>query len=455
MTPADALTQITWLEELYTLSQTAAAATVLEEALNSMLNHIADGFSAGSGTLALVMPGDNQMLQIAAGTDLPREAIGRLVALGHGVLGRVAQSGLPVLINGALEVAQTSRPAGLTTRRAPSSSMCWPLALKGRIVGVLSMNRFEGHEAFHEGDLQRGTIMANMLALVVENLRMHREQQQRIEHLSELNARVTEMNRQLASTHAQLVQSEKMASIGQLAAGVAHEINNPIGFVTSNVGTLSAYLDQLVAALGIAPGTAASTPELQETLDDIPLLVKETREGLDRVRKIVENLREFSSSGTQSPWEWADLSALVHGAALAAQGNPQHPIACVCHLPDLPAVQCMPAQIRQVFAHLLRNAAQASPAGGSAVISAQVHGDQVSLSVTDQGCGIRAADLPRVFEPFFTTWPVGQGQGLGLSLSYTIVQHHHGRMEVCSEPDRGTTLTVTLPIRQPEDSTCP
>lgn len=89
------------------------------------------------------------------------------------------------------------------------------------------------------------------------------------------------------------------------------------------------------------------------------------------------------------------------------------------------------------------------------MISAQVHGDQVSLSVTDQGCGIRAADLPRVFEPFFTTWPVGQGQGLGLSLSYTIVQHHHGRMEVCSEPDRGTTLTVTLPIRQPEDSTCP
>jgi len=455
MTPADALTQITWLEELYTLSQTAAAATVLEEALNSMLNHIADGFSAGSGTLALVMPDDNQMLQIAAGTDLPREAIGRLVALGHGVLGRVAQSGLPILINGALEVAQTSRPAGLTTRRAPSSSMCWPLALKGRIVGVLSMNRFEGHEAFHEGDLQRGTIMANMLALVVENLRMHREQQQRIEHLSELNARVTEMNRQLASTHAQLVQSEKMASIGQLAAGVAHEINNPIGFVTSNVGTLSAYIDQLVAALGIAPGRAAATPELQETLDDIPLLIKETREGLERVRKIVENLREFSSNGTQSPWEWADLSALLHGAALAAQGNAQHPIACVCQLPDLPAVQCMPAQIRQVFVHLLRNAAQASPAGGSAVISAQVHGDQVSLSVTDQGCGISAAHLPRVFEPFFTTWPVGQGQGLGLSLSYNIVQHHHGRMEVRSEPGLGTTMTVTLPIRQPEDSTCP
>lgn len=454
MPPADDLTQITWLEELYALSQTAAAATVLEDALNSMLAHIADGFSAGSGTLALMTPDDDQLLQIAAGTDLPREAIGRQVALGHGVLGRVAQSGQPVLINGALDVAQTSRPVGLSTRRAPSSSMCWPMTLKGRIVGVFSMNRFEGHEAFNEGDLQRGTIMANMLALVVENLCMHREQQQRIEHLSELNARVTEMNRQLASTQAQLVQSEKMASIGQLAAGVAHEINNPIGFVTSNVGTLSAYIDQLVAALGIPDGTMGATPELQETLDDIPLLVKETREGLDRVRKIVEALRDFSGIDVRAPWEWVDLSVLLQRAAMEAQGSEQHPIACVCQVPDLPAVQCMSTQISQVCAHLLRNAAQASPAGGTAVISAQVHGDQVSLAVTDQGCGISAAHLPRIFEPFFTTWPIGQGQGLGLSLAYNIVQQHHGRMEVRSEPGLGTTMTVTLPIQQPAEPPC-
>jgi two-component system NtrC family sensor kinase len=134
-------------------------------------------------------------------------------------------------------------------------------------------------------------------------------------------------------------------------------------------------------------------------------------------------------------------------AAQAAQADDHYPITCDCDVPDLPTVQCMPVQISQVMSHLLRNAAQASPTGARALIKAELGDEQVIISVTDQGCGIAADNLSRIFEPFFTTWPVGQGQGLGLSLAYNIVQQHHGRMGVASEPGKGCRMTVMLPIQ--------
>ena len=444
------LTRISWLEELYALSQTAASATVLEEALGSMLRHIADGFAAGSGTLALMLP-TQEILEIAAGTDLPKEAIGQRIAMGQGVLGRVAQSGEPVLINGTLESSQTSRPAGASARRTPSSSMCWPLSLKGQTIGVFSMNRFEQDAPFDREDLQRGSIMANMLALVVENLRMHRDQQQRIADLSGLNQQLVAVNRQLADTQVQLLQTEKMASIGQLAAGMAHEINNPIGFVSSNLRTLSGYVDQLLARVQSAQGGAALDEDLQYLVEDVPVLVKETRDGLERVRKIVQDLRDFSRVDASEAWEWADLKSAWASTVNVGLNDYKGKLAIENHLGDLPPVQCLLSEMNQVFLSLLLNAAQASKVGGSIWIRGGVDGDQVCFEVEDQGCGIPAENLTRIFEPFFTTRPIGQGTGLGLSLAYSILQKHHGSIDVSSEVGVGSRFKLRLPLRQPQE----
>ncbi len=444
------LTKISWLEELYALSQTAASATVLEDALNSMLRHIADGFAAGSGTLALMLPAQN-VLEIAAGTDLPKEAIGQRIAMGQGVLGRVAQSGKPVLINGQLESSQTSRPAGANARRAPSSSLCWPLSLKGQIIGVFSMNRFESHAPFDELDLQRGSIMANMLALMVENLRMHRDRQQRIDHLSQLNQQLVALNRQLAETQAQLLQTEKMASIGQLAAGMAHEINNPIGFVSSNLRTLSGYVDQLLAR---AQAAAGPTPDedLQYLVEDVPVLVNETREGLERVRKIVQDLRDFSRVDAREQWEWADLKAAWTSTVNVGLNDYKNKVRVEVALEGLPPVQCVLAEMNQVFLSLLRNAAQASEAGGLIAVRGQVQDGLVRMEIEDHGCGIAPENLSRIFEPFFTTRPVGHGTGLGLSLAYSIMRKHHGSIEVHSQVGQGSRFVLQLPVRQPQTS---
>jgi signal transduction histidine kinase len=440
----DKLARLAWLEELYALSHAAATATVLEDALVTMLKHIAAGFDATSGTLALMSP-TGQELEIAAGIDLPREAIGQRVALGQGVLGRVARSGEPVLINGALHSSQTSRPAGPSHRRQPSSSVCWPLMLKGQVIGVFSMNRFDGDVPFDDRDLQRGSIMANMVALVVENLRMHREQQLRITHLSDLNRRLSELNRQLADTQAQLLQNEKMASIGQLAAGVAHEINNPIGFVSSNLRTLSGYVDQLLARIQASHGPRLDE-ELQYVVDDVPLLVKETRDGLERVRKIVQDLRDFSRVDAAEHWEQADLNAALRSTINIGLTDFRHKVTVECDLEALPPVTCLLSQINQVFLNLLVNAAQASQEGGCVTVRSRVRGSEVEIAVEDQGCGIEPDNLNRIFDPFFTTKPVGQGTGLGLSLAYSIVRKHDGAISVCSEPGHGAIFHVRLPI---------
>jgi two-component system NtrC family sensor kinase len=445
---AENLINLSWVEELYTLSQTAASATVLEDALNSMLRHIASGFEADSGTLALMVPTEN-VLEIAAGTDLPKEAIGQRVEMGQGVLGRVAQRREPMLINGTLDASNTSRPAGVHARRQPSSAMCWPLLLKGQVIGVFSVNRFESDALFQSGDVQRGSIMANMLALVIENLRMHRDQQLRIAHLSELNARLAQLNGQLSNTQAKVLQNEKMASIGQLAAGVAHEINNPIGFVSSNLSTLSRYVNLLLTKVQATQGGQGFDEELQYVVEDVPELLKETRNGLERVSKIVQDLRDFSRIDAGDEWELADVNAALRNTASIGLIDYQDKLTIDCVLGDLPPVRCLLSRINLVFLNVLVNAAQASLPGGVISIRSRVDGEMVCIDIEDHGCGIPSQHLARIFEPFFTTRPVGHGTGLGLSLAYSIMQLHHGSIDAHSEVGRGTTCHIRVPIRQP------
>ena len=438
------------VEELHELSRAADGES---HALQAMLSHIVRSFGAQSGSLAVVDRAEPAQLRIVAGIDLPPGVIGQAVALGSGVLGKVAQSGEPMLINGVLQRSGEDPKPDREEREErvkgrPRSAICWPLAIKNRRIGALAMNRLADDPPFTELDVQRGRSLVTLVALVVDNANLQTEQLDRIERLSQLNEDMRSMNAQLQATQHQLMQSEKMASIGQLAAGVAHEINNPVGYVYSNLSTLQGYVGELLAAVrhlrgkGDGPEPNCDIDFLEE---DIPALVSETREGLDRVKKIVQDLKDFSRVDASDDWEHANLVKGLESTLNIVQNEIKYKATVVKELQPLPDVPCLPTQLNQVFMNLLVNAAQAIADKGTITLRSGCDESKVWIEVGDDGCGMSTAVQSRIFEPFFTTKPVGKGTGLGLSVSYSIVRKHRGTIELDSAPGRGTTFRVVLP----------
>lgn len=271
--------------------------------------------------------------------------------------------------------------------------------------------------------------------------------------------------RSLAGAQEQLLQSEKMASIGQLAAGVAHEINNPIGYVHSNLGTLREYTGALFAMIEAyanamaAPDPAAQRDELREKrekldidfiLGDLPQLLDESREGIERVTRIVQDLKEFSHVGRNETMRPTDLVKGLESTLNIVWNDLKYKAKVEKIYGEMPAVECLPSEINQVFMNLLINAGQAIAERGVITLACGHENDEAWVSIADTGCGIPEDALGRIFEPFFTTKPVGRGTGLGLAISYRIVEKHHGRIEVQSTVGQGTAFRVVLPVRQPE-----
>jgi signal transduction histidine kinase len=296
--------------------------------------------------------------------------------------------------------------------------------------------------------------------MMEEEIEQRKAVQQRLEIEKEQQRRLIQ---ELEQTHRQLLQSEKLASIGQLAAGVAHEINNPISFVHANLNTLKRWVAQLLEvivaqeAVTGAPAASMLAPvsqmagelDLDYVRNDIMMLVEESLEGAVRVRQIVRDLRDFSRpSGDE--WAMADLHAGLESTLNVVHNEIKYKATVVREYGELPPIECNVAQLNQVFMNLLVNAAQAMREQGTITIRTSCQGDSACIAVTDTGAGIPEEILGRIFDPFFTTKPQGQGTGLGLSISHGIVEHHRGRIDVQSQPGQGSTFTVVLPLRRGE-----
>ena len=304
----------------------------------------------------------------------------------------------------------------------------------------------------------------------------HRAQEALLQNQEQLEAQVTartkelsEINQQLEAerqelTHLlskvdeaqqQLLQSEKMAAIGQLAAGVAHEINNPVGFVNSNLGTLKTYTQQLLQVIdAYEHGDAVNIAQQRKMADieflreDLPALLAESRDGLERVTRIVQDLKDFSRVD-QAEQQRADLNAAMQSTLNVVRNELKYKADVILQLGEIPEIDCVPAQVNQVFMNLLVNAAQAIPERGTITVRSGVACDHVWFEIEDTGSGMSEETRKRIFEPFFTTKAVGKGTGLGLSISYDIiVKKHKGRMDVRSEPGKGSCFRLWLPVSQ-------
>ncbi len=275
-----------------------------------------------------------------------------------------------------------------------------------------------------------------------------------------------ELHSKLQEAQNQLLQSEKMASIGQLAAGVAHEINNPIGYVYSNLGTLEKYvqdafsmLDSYEQAEGAITDSVVRT-HLQaerEKLDlaflkqDLRALMSENKEGIIRVKNIVQNLKDFSHVDVSDEWHYVNLHQGLDSTLNIVNNEIKYKAEVIKEYGDIPEVECLASQLNQVFMNMLINAAHAIEERGTITIRTGIvrtgqQGEEVWVEIADSGKGIAPENLKKIFDPFFTTKPIGKGTGLGLSISYGIIQKHHGRIEVSSEVGKGTTFRVWLPV---------
>ena len=288
----------------------------------------------------------------------------------------------------------------------------------------------------------------------------------RTQALSEKNDLLEQSNKELKETQQQLFQAEKMASVGQLAAGVAHEINNPVGFVSSNLNTLTDYLSMFQILMTLVKKLQPDADiEAQKALiteihqfyaqhdfdfisEDVTPLIEESVEGLARVSEIVKGLKVFSRIDSDEK-QWFDLNHCLNTTLTMVNNKLKYICKVEKQFADLPRVYFNVGKLTQVFTNLLINAGQAIEATGKqGVISVHTYlqGKQVIVDITDTGCGISEENLEKLFNPFFTTKPEGQGTGLGLSITYGIIQEHGGSIEVTSKEGEGSRFIITLPV---------
>jgi len=266
----------------------------------------------------------------------------------------------------------------------------------------------------------------------------------------------------LEAAQNQLIQSEKLAAVGQLAAGVAHEINNPVGFVNSNLSSLERYLKDLFRLVAVYekaeaqladPALLSAIQDTKTTIDydflreDSAQLIAESRHGLERVKRIVQDLKDFSRID-ESSLQWADLAQCLDSTLAVLANDLCDKAEIVREYAALPQVECMPSQLNQVFMNLLTNARQAIAERGRITLRTGVEGEMVWVEIADSGVGIPAGNLKRIFEPFFTTRQVGAGQGLGLSVAYSIIAKHQGRIEVSCADGQGAVFRIWLPVQR-------
>jgi signal transduction histidine kinase len=303
------------------------------------------------------------------------------------------------------------------------------------LLGVIAVGRKLSGDRLAADDRLLLRTLANQSSIAIENAKAFDE----IAKLNEtLEARVEERTRELRDIQAQLTQAEKMKSLGQLVAGVAHELNNPIGFVHANLQLLDEYIQKLVES----QNTPAESERIRETISK---LLSRSREGTQRVKKIVQDLRTFSRMD-QADVQDADLHEEIDRTLALMEPRFKNAITVVRDYGRLPRVRCYPGQLNQVFLNLLMNACDAIDGQGEIRIKTRRSDEGVTLEFRDSGPGIPPEVQSRIFDPFFTTKPVGVGTGLGLSLSHGIIERHRGRIRVESEPGQGATFVIDLPL---------
>jgi two-component system, NtrC family, sensor kinase len=414
----------------------------LRELLATMMGNVREVLEAEACSVMLVdEPSQTLRWEVALG-----EGAGKLqtlsVPIGQGISGRVVATGKAIRIEDAQndprwEGRRYDEATGFTTR----SILCVPIEARDRVIGVIQvLNRRGG--PFTDEDQRLLEALAGMGGVAIENARLYENLEEKVQ---ERTAELTRTLAELRETQAQLVQSEKMAALGDLVAGVAHEINTPLGAVGSNTDLVARALAKVKDAIA----DPSQADKARGYLDRAAGMAEVSREACRRIGEIVRSLRNFArlDEAERKP---ADLHQGIESTLTLAAHLLKNRITVRREYGELPQVDCHPNQLNQVFLNILVNAAQAIDGQGEITIRTRFvpgpgRGSAI-VEISDTGSGIAPENLGKIFNPGFTTKGVGVGTGLGLAICYRIVQDHQGKVEVESTVGRGTTFRITLPV---------
>ena len=434
-------------------------------------------------SMILLLDASSETLSVAASRGYEGQPAGARVAVGTGLVGVVAKKRQLMRLGNLgrqraymSTIRQQMEQAGRGSELGESpalpglseveSQIGIPLLIKDTLIGVFFVESVE-QRVFSEGDEALITVVANQAASAIHNAKLYRAEAERRSELAEAHERLKQLNetledrvrertlelyqtnRELRETQAQLLQSAKMAALGDLAAGVAHEINTPLGSIHSNADVskrVAAVVRQALTDEALAP-VFSKHPRLEQALEALEQATATTLVASDRIVRIVKSLGNFARLD-EAERKKADLHEGIESTLTLLQYKLKHGIEVIRDFGEIPPMVCSPNRLNQVFMNLLVNSIQAIGERGTITIRTRLDGDHVVLRFADTGHGIPSENLERIFDPGFTTRGPGVGTGLGLAITYRIVEEHRGAIEVSSELGKGSEFTIRLPIRE-------
>ena len=441
------------LQTLYEVSNKINTNLNLKDLLNQIMDLAIELLNAEKGLIFLNKP-ESGKLEVEIARAMDKRTLKNVLELSRSMVEKVATDGESILVE---KTPDTSGASKSIVRFKIKSLLCVPLKSKDDLLGVIYLDTTKTKNLFKHDDLLFLEAFANLAGIAIENAKNYQELdnlntnlenlvKERTKDLQQKHEQLKATHEELKSTQLQLIQAEKMASLGKLVAGIAHEVNSPLGTIHSNIDVFSRGLKRIKSQLGNFNKADEKNQilDITEMLDNIQELTQTNKEATQRIQKIVQSLKSFARLDEGEIIE-VDIHDGIDSTLDLIQNSYRDRIEIKKNYGEIPLLRCNAGQLNQVFMNVLVNACEAIKGKGKIQIQTKQDNNNIRIEIIDTGIGINSENLTKVFDPGFTSKTRGIGTGLGLSISYRIIQEHDGTINLKSETGKGTTVTITLP----------